>query len=146
MKHDSAAFSAGLAIKLFIRHGDEADAIAFYMRGLKAQLIERHFLRDGTLAGATLEIAGTRLTVSGANPKRDRESALGGPCSPHALGTTSVVLDLEVNDVEAAMADATAAGAQIRNPIEFAGDGICVGVITDPFGHIWQIYRALQPA
>ena len=140
MDRDSTAFSGGLSLKLFVRHGDEADAIAFYTRGLQAQLIERHFHADGVLVGATLELAGTRMTVSGANPKRDREPARGGPCSPQALGATSVVLDLEVADVSTAMVAASLGGAQVRNPVELLAAGRCVGVITDPFGHIWQIH------
>jgi uncharacterized glyoxalase superfamily protein PhnB len=146
MYQSSTIFPAGLTFKLFVRHGDEAKAIAFYTRGLRAELIERHFLDDGSLVGATLEIAGTRMMISGSNPKRDAEPALGGPCSPHALGTTSVVLDLEVDDVVAAMAEAVAAGAQVRNPLESAIEGRRVGVVTDPFGHIWQLHGALQPA
>jgi uncharacterized glyoxalase superfamily protein PhnB len=140
MDRDSAVFSGGLNLKLFVRHGDEADAIAFYTGGLQARLIERHFLADGVLVGATLELAGTRMMVSGANPKRDREPGRGGPCSPHALGTTSVVMDLEVDNVSAAMLAASLAGSQVRNPVELLADGRCVGVVTDPFGHIWQIH------
>jgi uncharacterized glyoxalase superfamily protein PhnB len=140
MDRDRTTFSSGLNLKLFVRHGDEADAIAFYTRGLQAQLIERHFLADGVLVGATLELAGARLMVSGANPERDREPGRGGPCSPHALGATSVVLDLEVDDVATAMLAASLAGAQVRNPVELLADGKSVGVVTDPFGHIWQIH------
>jgi len=128
-----------LRTKLFVRHGDEEQAIAFYTSALNALLIERHEMSDGTLVGATLEIEGARFAIAGANPKRDNEAALGGPRSPQAMGTTSVVLDLDIADVDALMARTVAAGALLRNVPETLADGTRVAAIIDPFGHIWAV-------
>jgi len=37
-----------LRTKLFVRHGDEEQAIAFYTSALNALLIERHEMSDGS--------------------------------------------------------------------------------------------------
>lgn len=85
-------------------------------------------------------------SIAGANPERDSDAALGGPRSPHAIGTTSVVLDLEVADVEGLMARPIAAGARLRNPPETLDDGTRVAVVIDPFGHIWVLFCAAERA
>ena len=131
--------AGNLRTKLFVRHGDEAQAIKFYTTALNALLIERHEMSDGTLVGATLEIEGARFAIAGANPKRDNDAAQGGPRSPQAMGTTSVVLDLDVADVDALMAHTVVRGARARNAPETLADGTRVAVIIDPFGHIWAL-------
>ncbi len=82
------------------------------------------------------------MTVVGANPQRDAyQPRLGGPCSPHALGTTTVMLEWHVDDVDSVVNKAIAAGAFLRQPVEDTPAGDRVGVVIDPFGHIWVLIR-----
>jgi PhnB protein len=133
-----------ISVKLFVRHGDEASAIAFYQEAMAAELLLKHTLPDGTLIGGDLRIGDSIITVAGANPRRDAESRLGGPRSPHALGTTATILDLYVADVDTTMKRALDVGAALRNPIENTPTGDRVGAFIDPFGHIWSLATAIE--
>jgi uncharacterized glyoxalase superfamily protein PhnB len=126
-----------ITLRLFVRHGDETRAVAFYEAAFGAEVVERCEHARGAEA-VTLRLGGAEFTVAGANPRRDDDPALGGPRSPQALGTTSVVLDLRVDDADRAVAAAVGAGATLRNPVE-AVDARHVGVVIDPFGYIWAI-------
>ena len=62
-----------------------------------------------------------------------------GALSPASIGGTPVTLHLAVDDADAVMQQAEAAGATVLRPIkdEFFGDR--TGMVADPFGHKWQI-------
>ncbi len=62
-----------------------------------------------------------------------------GHVSPTRLGNTPVGLMLYVNDVDAVVAKAKAAGAAEIEPVtdKFYGDRS--GTVRDPFGHRWTI-------
>ena len=62
-----------------------------------------------------------------------------GALSPTTVGGTPITLHLYVEDVDAVVARAVAAGATLTRPVadQFYGDR--VGGITDPFGHRWSI-------
>jgi uncharacterized glyoxalase superfamily protein PhnB len=133
-----------VSVTLFVRHGDEDRAIAFYQDALGAEVLLKHELRDGTLSGATLKIGDSIINVAGANPRRDLDPTLGGPCSPAVLGTTSTIFDLYVRDVDAAVSRAIDAGATLRNPVEDTAWGDRAGAFIDPFGHIWALSTATE--
>ena len=63
----------------------------------------------------------------------------GGALAPETIGGSPVGLHLYVEDVDAVVAKAVAAGATLTRPVadQFYGDR--VGGITDPFGHRWFI-------
>ncbi|WP_312365125.1 VOC family protein [Ensifer sp.] len=133
-----------ICVKLFVRHGDEDRAIAFYRDVLGAELVQRHEWPSGILTSADLRIGESVFRIAGANPRRDAEPKLGGPRSPHALGTTAVILELHVKDVDRVMGRAIGAGAALRNPAETLSTGDRVGAFIDPFGHIWALFNALE--
>lgn len=133
-----------ISVTLFVRHGDEERAIAFYQDALGAEVMLRHALPTGALAGATLAIGDSVISVAGANPKRDADPTLGGPRSPSVLGTSAAIFDLYVDDVDTAMRRAVEAGATIRNQIEDATWGDRIGAFVDPFGHIWLLAAARE--
>ncbi|MBP1873478.1 hypothetical protein LPJGGPFB_00055 [Ensifer adhaerens] len=133
-----------ICVKLFVRHGDEDRAIAFYRDVLGAELIQRHEWPSGILTSADLRIGESVFRIAGANPRRDAEPKLGGPRSPHALGTTAVILELHVKDVDRVIGRAIGAGAALRNPAETLSTGDRVGAFIDPFGHIWALFNALE--
>lgn len=62
-----------------------------------------------------------------------------GALGPHTVGGSPVGIHLYVEDVDAVVARAVAAGATLTRPVadQFYGDR--VGGITDPFGHRWWI-------
>ena len=62
-----------------------------------------------------------------------------GCLSPVTVGGSPVALHLYVEDVDAIVARATAAGATLLRPVqdEFFGDR--TGMLTDPFGHKWHL-------
>ncbi|WEX77163.1 VOC family protein [Sinorhizobium numidicum] len=132
-----------ICIKLFVRHGDEEQAIAFYRDVLGAELLQRHEW-SGVLTSADLIIGDSIFRVAGANPRRDAEPRLGGPRSPHALGTTAAILELHVDDVDRVLGRALGAGASLRNAAETLATGDRVAALIDPFGHIWALFSATE--
>jgi uncharacterized glyoxalase superfamily protein PhnB len=86
-----------------------------------------------------LLIGRATFTVSGANPKRDADPALPGPCTPSPQGRGSTIFQLCVDDVDAVLASATASGAIVRTAAQDAGWGDRVATIIDPFGYIWAL-------
>jgi PhnB protein len=67
-----------------------------------------------------------------------------GTSSPERLGGGSVRLLLLVDDPDAAVARALAAGARELSPVAVEL-GWRLGRIVDPFGHHWEIGRPLGP-
>jgi PhnB protein len=70
----------------------------------------------------------------------DFSEQFGGPSStPEAVGGSPVTLHLQVEDVDAAWAQAVAAGATVTMPLadQFWGDRY--GQMKDPFGHKWSM-------
>jgi PhnB protein len=59
--------------------------------------------------------------------------------SPQTLGGTSGRITLEVDDAEAVVARAAAAGARVLMPVADMFWGARYGKILDPFGHEWGI-------
>jgi PhnB protein len=64
--------------------------------------------------------------------------------SPLAIGGTSTVLHLRVDDVDAVWERALAAGAEVRQPLADAFWGERYGQITDPFGHRWGLAQHVR--
>jgi uncharacterized glyoxalase superfamily protein PhnB len=60
------------------------------------------------------------------------------------MGATPVVLSLEVGDADAVFAQAVAAGAEVRQPLQDMFWGDRHGQIQDPFGHRWNISQHLH--
>ncbi|ASY64509.1 hypothetical protein SJ05684_c30850 [Sinorhizobium sojae CCBAU 05684] len=132
-----------ICIKLFVRHGEVESAIAFYREVFGAELLRRHEW-SGILTSADLCIGDSVFRVAGANPRRDAEPRLGGPRSPHALGTTAAILELHVDNVDRVLERAIGAGASLRNGAETLPTGDRVGALIDPFGHIWALFTAID--
>ena len=67
---------------------------------------------------------------------------VGNP-SPSQLGGTAVRLILIVDNPDAVFAQAVAAGAVVRSPIEDHDYGWRDGSVLDPSGHRWEIGKPL---
>ena len=128
-----------ISIRLFVRHGDQQMAMDFYENVFGARVVGRPYLHNGALIAAEMRMGASVIMIVGANPKRDADASLGGPRSVHAIGATPVMLDIHVDDVDRVMHHATAEGGQVRNAVEELDNGDRVGVLTDPFGHLWVV-------
>ena len=69
----------------------------------------------------------------------------GGTCkSPHTLGGTGVRITLQVEDADAIVERAVAAGARELMPVQDMFWGARYGKIVDPFGHEWGINQQVK--
>ncbi len=109
-----------------------AAAIDFYVRAFNA--VERSRLAgpDGKLMNAQLHIGNAALMLVDEFP----EWACFGP---KALKGTPVTVHLYVADVDAAVAQAVAAGATLVMPVADMFWGDRYGLLEDPFGHRWSL-------
>jgi PhnB protein len=106
------------------------DAIAFYEKAFGAIEDFRIAMGDG-IGHAELTIYGAKLMLS--DPHHDY-----GAYSAKEIGGTPVTLHLYVDDADAALAKAVAAGATLERPAEDMFYGDRSGMIVCPFGHRWS--------
>jgi PhnB protein len=116
---------------------DAARAIAFYQQAFAATEVYR--LTDpesGKIGYAELLINGSTITLSDEYPGFDR--------NPKTLGGTSVRFNLMVDDVEASVERASAAGADVVMPPSDQFHGHRSATICDPFGHRWMFLKQIE--
>ena len=129
---------------LIVQHGEEDIAAAFYVRAFGASIIHVHRLRSGTPFSFELRIGEQMFGVSGANPRRDADEIPSGPKSPDFVGTSTCLMALAVDNVPAVTEKAEIAGATVRVRPTLSSHGGIASSIIDPFGHLWNIYQALE--
>jgi PhnB protein len=109
-----------------------AKALEFYARAFGA--VERERIEDGSgrIGHAEVVIGTSRVMLADEHPEV-------GALSPTTVGGSPISLHVYVEDVDAVVDRAVAAGAKLTRPVadQFYGDR--VGGITDPFGHRWFI-------
>lgn len=113
-----------------------AEAIEFYKTAFGAT--ERYRLTDksGTIGHAEIMIAGCMIMLSDENPAWNK--------SPQTLGGTPVKFSLMVENADAAVARAEAAGATVTMPMMDMFYGHRSGAVRDPFGHEWMIQHEIE--
>ena len=110
-----------------------AEAIEFYKRAFGAIEIDRATSPDGAkIMHATIQIGGSRLMLNDEFPEM-------GARGPLAIGGTSISMFLYVEDSDAVFNQAVAAGATVAMPMNDAFWGDRWGMVTDPYGHVWQL-------
>ena len=111
---------------------DAASEIEFCKAAFGAVELARRAAPDRTVIHATLKIGEALLMVHCEVPQLASRAPLPDGSSP-------VVIDLYVQDVDAVIAQATVAGARVPIPAadQFWGDR--VGRIIDPAGHVWIV-------
>jgi PhnB protein len=109
-----------------------ARALDFYTAAFGAVESIRLPTPDGRLGHAELTIGGALLMLADEFP----EMAF---VSPKTVGGTSVTLSLEVEDADATVNRAVAAGAKVVRPVADQFYGRRSGQVLDPFGHRWDI-------
>lgn len=108
------------------------DAIEFYRKAFGATEITRLEGPGGKLMHAALRIGDSVLMLMDEFPEW-------GTLGPKALKGTPVTLHLYVEDVDAQMERAAAAGATVTMPAAEMFWGDRYGQVEDPFGHRWSI-------
>jgi len=109
-----------------------AAALDFYTKVFGATEFVRMAQPDGKIGHAEMRIGDSVVMLADEAPQL-------GHRGPKALGGSPVSLLLYVEDVDAVMARAVAAGAKLTRPAEDQFYGDRNGIIEDPFGHIWCI-------
>lgn len=120
----------------YLRVHDAKAAIAFYKRAFGAK--ERfHLTMAGKIGHAEIEIGGCVIMLADEFPDM-------GVVGPKSLKGTSVTMALMVENCNAAVKKAVAAGALVKRPPtdEFYGDRSAS--IEDPFGHEWMLQQHFE--
>jgi PhnB protein len=108
-----------------------SDAIEFYKKAFNAVEHMRLPTPDGMVMHAMLGIGDSTLMLAEEFP-----NCRSGPLT---LKGSPVTLHLYVKDVDAAVAQAVAAGAKVTMPVADMFWGDRYGQIEDPFGHHWSL-------
>jgi PhnB protein len=120
---------------IVVRGADRA--AAFYRDAFGAEELDRIPTPDGRLMSVQLRIGDGLLHVADEFPEM-------GVLAPPSIGGTPVALTLDVADAEAAFAQAVAAGAEVRQPLQDMFWGDRHGQLDDPFGHRWNVAQHLR--
>jgi PhnB protein len=111
------------------------EAIAFYQRALGAQELYKLEMPDGRIGHAELQIGSSRIMLADEMPEMP-DIVLR---SPVTLGGTAVGFNVYLEDVDARFAQAVAAGAKVKRPVQTQFYGDRSGTVEDPYGHIWTL-------
>jgi len=108
-----------------------SDAIAFYKKALGAEEVTRMDGPGGRIHHE-IRIGDSHIMLGDEQPEI-------GAVSPKTIGGSPVSIHLYVEDVDAAVERAVAAGAKLVRPVadQFYGDR--TGGVEDPFGYRWFI-------
>lgn len=117
---------------------DAAKAIAFYTAAFGAtELFRLADASTGTIGHAEIMINGSHFMLADENPAW-------GNRSPLTLGGTAVKLCLMVENTDAAVERASAAGATIEMAPADMFYGFRCAALRDPFGHQWMIQHEIE--
>jgi PhnB protein len=114
---------------------DAAKAIGFYKKAFNAVETLRMNGPNGKIMHAEIRIGDSPIMMTEECPEMR---------GPQAMGGSPVSLMLYVEDVDAMVEQASAAGARLLRPVkdQFYGDRL--GTVEDPFGHTWHIATHIE--
>src|SRR5687768_13375611 len=119
-----------------------ADVIKFYVKAFDAIELVRLPGHQGKLMHACIRIGDSALMLVDESPER-------GMLGPKELKGSLVTVHLYVEDVDAVVAQAVAAGAKVTMPLADMFWGDRYARLEDPFGHRWSVAihtRDVSPA
>jgi len=116
---------------------DASEAAAWYAQAFGAQERSRIPLPGGVVMVVEVDFGGPVVHVAGEFPDA-------GIVSPLTIGGTATVIQLNVDDVDAAWARALHAGATVHHELADTFWGERHGQITDPFGHRWNLAQRIR--
>lgn len=123
---------------VYLRVRGAARAIDYYRRAFGAELRLRLDEKGtGRVGHAELAIGPAVVMVSDEYPEC-------GILGPQSLGGASASVHLHVDDADALLARAVAAGGTLLRPASDAFYGERSGTVRDPFGHEWLIGHSLE--
>lgn len=108
-----------------------ANALEFYKKAFGATEIMHMPGPGGTVGHAEIKIGKAIIMLADEFPEMNHRS-------PHSLGGTPVSMLVYVQDVDAFVQQAVAAGAKTLTPVETKFYGDRSGSLEDPFGHHWH--------
>ena len=109
-----------------------AAAIDFYKQAFNAVELMRFPGPGGKIMHAEVKIGDSPVMLADEMPEE-------GHVGPQTLGGVGVSMMLYVEDVDTRFAQAIAAGATIKRPVQDQFYGDRNGTLVDPFGHVWSI-------
>jgi uncharacterized glyoxalase superfamily protein PhnB len=121
----------------YLRVRGAARALAFYETAFDAREKFRLTEPSGRIGHAEITLGSATVMLSEEYPEL-------GILGPESIGGTSMSLHLHVDDADALIARAVAAGATLlRAPADhFYGERS--GTVRDPFGHEWHIGHEIE--
>jgi len=117
---------------------DVAPSVTFYQEALGARTTRLLHLPDGTVVIADLEVGDLAIAVAAPVPGTSL-------ATPRSTGTSVAAYRFTVEDADAAMGRAVAAGATVHSPVQDAFWGVRTGEVLDPSGHRWAFDQPLRP-
>jgi len=109
-----------------------AAAIEFYRKAFGAREVMRIAQPDGRIGHAEIALGDSRVMLADEFPEMDFRA-------PAATGGSPVHLHLYVEDVDAVVDRAVAAGATVIRPVQDQFYGDRTGTVSDPYGHVWHV-------
>ncbi len=116
---------------------DAARAIEFYTRAFGAQELFRLVEPSGKVGHAELLLGSSRIMICDEYPDF-------GALSPPTIGGSPIKLLLYVDDPDAVMRQAVAAGATELRSVKTQFYGDRSGMLLDPFGFSWSIATPVE--
>ncbi len=126
-----ALFAPQLTLKVV------APALEYYKKAFDAVEIRRFSNDDGSIHVAELSIGGSLFHLHEEMSGPDKER------SPEALGGTTVLLGMFVDDPDRLMAAALGAGGLEISAMQDYFYGFRQGIVADPFGHRWMLQKKI---
>ena len=114
-----------------------AAALDFYKKVFGATEMLRLPQPDGKIGHAEMRIGDSVVMLADEAPEM-------GFRGPRSLGGSPVSLMLYLEDVDAVVGRALAAGAKLTQPVQDKFYGDRSGTIEDPFGHVWVIATHIE--
>lgn len=116
---------------------DAAHAIDFYTRAFGARELYRLVEPSGKIGHAELLVGSSRIMICDEYPGF-------GALSPSTIGGSPIKLLLYVDDADAVMRQAIAAGATELRAVKTQFYGDRSGMVLDPFGFSWSIATPVE--
>jgi len=116
---------------------DGVRALEFYQKAFGAKELMRMAEPNGKIGHAEIRIGEAPIMLADEHPEMQFRS-------PHSIGGTPVNILVYVNDVDALVKQAEAAGATVVRPPadQFYGDRMAT--LNDPFGHSWSFATHIE--
>lgn len=108
-----------------------ARALEFYRKAFGATELMRFAGPDGSVGHAEIKIGQALIMLADEFPEMNCKS-------PHSFGGSPVSIMVYVQDVDAFVKRAVAAGTKVITPVENKFYGDRSGSLEDPFGHHWH--------